>query len=351
MNRTYAAVAFAAGFFLLSAASADPKPSPILVCEMSCRVVRYTPFFHPQLHPISRYPSDLHDAGVEGMVKLAYDVQPGGHASNIVVLTRLGPPALADISIATLQAETFGPGTEDGVPAVSRGLVHVETFSLRDPAAHADFTAAYALAQKLIAQDKAAEAVTTMKAALNLPVLSLFEYAGAEDLLAVAYLQLRDGAQALRAVDDAEALALNTNISASLKRAIHRAHVAAAEMTHRYREALGQRDTLKALGELSPGDDETFARLQAIVDGGTPITVHGVVPIEGTASWTYDLAHAAFAIANVKGAVTRYGVSCTNTSPESPTGGPLQAKLPPGWSSCWLVVYGTPGTTFDVIDG
>jgi hypothetical protein len=127
--------------------------------------------------------------------------------------------------------------------------------------------------------------------------------------------------------------------------------VAAAEATHRYREALELRDAMSALGGLLPGDDETFARLQATIDSGTPITVHGMVPAEGTASWTYDLAHAAFAIAHVSGTVTEYRVYCANTSQESPSGGPLQAKLPPGWSNCRLILFGTPGTTFDVIDG
>ncbi len=351
MKTLHAGLAFGAGFFLLSAATAAPKAEPLFVCEASCRIVSHAMASHPQLRPLATYPSDLRDAGVEGFVKLAYDVQPDGHASNIVVMTRLGPPAFSDASIGALKEEVFAPARDDGVPVLSRGLLRVDAFDIGQPPAHAAFAAEYARAQKLIAEDKAAEAITAMKAVLNLPAVSLYEAAGAEDLLAVAYLQLRDGEHALQAINEAEVLALNSSVSDALKHAIHRAHVAAAEMTHHYREALDLRAPLTVPDGLLPADEETFARLQAIVDGGTPFTVHGTVPDDGTTLWTYDLAHAAFSIANVGGALSRYDVYCANTSHESPSGGPAQARLPPGWSKCRLIVFGTPGTTFDITDG
>jgi TonB family protein len=126
----------------------------------------------------------------------------------------------------------------------------------------------------------------------------------------------------------------------------------------KYREARNSYDELI----IGAGDDAevviamrpTFEKLQAIIDGDQILKVSAEVRARGECaycnnSWDFMPVRNDFTLSNINGTLGSIDMRCDNKRFESDVLEMVEWHIPDSWGTCYVQIFGDPGTTFDVL--
>jgi hypothetical protein len=125
-------------------------------------------------------------------------------------------------------------------------------------------------------------------------------------------------------------------------------------MLGEFSEAFYAFDALKHLRSLDPTYPYVDLINNALVQAkeSPQLVTQSRIPLQGTESSVYwhGLYRRTFSFAAVVGTLDRYVMDCDQSVTESKISLTAQWRVPSSWSSCVIFVYGTPGTTFRIVE-
>lgn len=86
----------------------------------------------PLNHVVPEYPEEMSDAGREGVVTVACDVETTGATSNCQVMSVKGGQPFADAALRAVRQSRYAPAVKNGVPVKEFHHLYTITFSLND---------------------------------------------------------------------------------------------------------------------------------------------------------------------------------------------------------------------------
>ncbi len=313
--------------------------------------------------PISKPKPDFSPRGlpneehVEAVVDIQYTIGTDGNAHDVVCRRLMGPDELDRRAIEAVQQWKFTPGTVEGKPVEQIETVRFVFMQYDSPRYNAGASPAIIRAHNdakaFIRAGKLADAKTLLEEKLHLNSLSLYERTMLALLLADVLRNQGDFAGALRQ----SRLSLLDEGKFLDAKAVDPALLLAFELEVRageYARALAIADMLKARGQLKADDpvSRAVADINSAIAGPTAIPVIGRVPLETEPDrvWTHALVRRAFQFDRINGHLERFQLSCDQEAISSQISETAAWHVPQRWSDCFVTVYGTPGTTFRLLE-
>ncbi|MBV1833347.1 energy transducer TonB [Novacetimonas pomaceti] len=113
-------------------AKVTPPPSSNTPVSDAPPVADHMAGSSPLNHVVPEYPEEMSDAGREGVVTVACDVETTGATSNCQVMSVKGGQAFADSALRAVRQSRYAPAVKNGVPVKEFHHLYTITFSLND---------------------------------------------------------------------------------------------------------------------------------------------------------------------------------------------------------------------------
>ncbi|MBJ7417446.1 MAG: energy transducer TonB [Niveispirillum sp.] len=320
-------------------------------------------YTHPKRAECGRdlpsYPLRERDNWTEGWVDLRFDVTAEGKARDVSVDYQMGRGDFAKHTAKWLEGCQFEPAKRDGTPVEARNQYQRFYFRIEsaNPGASPEIIRRLRAVDALLEQGKADEAMAELDTASK-DSRFLYEMvhimarraqamavAGKVDL-AILYLQqvrYSDSFLGPREQGWVRRLTLRLALSQGL-----------------YHDAVDAAETIKNLGEKDADKPLTSAleRLRKAVEDGTPFGVDGRIPSEcrpeicsaEQPSWRYRPVRRTISLTDIKGELDRVEARCDARTFSAKAEPDVTWTIPASWGECSVSIFGTPGSTFRIID-
>lgn len=340
---------------ILVARADDPKPPPIktLACEEKCGQIYVAAEVVDKVVPT--FP--VTEAGYfgtvysEGIIIVRYVVGTDGHTKDVAVDELLGPPDMGERAVKAISAWTFKPATQDGKPVEEpKKMRFVFVVDHAPKVAREEVGRDYRHAQSLAREGKVDEAMVEFTTLLKEPKLNFYERMTISYSVALLYTAKKDYLRAREAIrtatwDDGKWLEVHARLSAL------RLRLQLEAATGEFAEAQAMFDSLKKHASVEKDDQQLIDKMQAALDGPSPLAVDGIVPpAEVSDSWSHSLVRRRFDFPKITGTLDHFKLRCGQHGIESPINDQAQWTVPKSWGDCDLYVFGTPGTTFQLVE-
>lgn len=306
-------------------------------------------------HPVPQFPRDNIDwygVFVEGYVKLQYTIQPDGHVTDIAVLEVVGPQNFVASALNTVKSWTYKPALLDGKPVPTcRTLLVTFRVPNAQPEGRAEIASLYRRAVSQIKDGKLEEAKITLDEGQATPKLNFYERGMLANLSSMVALGQKDYFEARRLsqlATDHGADELKPAIIRNLFETRIQASLALGDVV----DVMG---TMKRL-ERVPGHDPNgpISKLVADslkkVDEATAFGTLARIPAadRGDGAFVF-LYRRNFSFTEVSGSLSRFTLACQQSAVQSQITTAAEWHVPKNWNDCWILVRGTPGTTFKLV--
>jgi TonB family protein len=310
----------------------------------------------PDFHPRPTFPEDnLNWYGdyVEGYVLLHYTITAEGKVSDIAVLELVGPKNFVTSAEDTVKDWTYKPATLNGKPVATCRTLQV-SFQVRGTASEArdEIARAYSRAVRDIKDSKLDDAKITLDEAQSTPKLNFYERGMLANLAASIALTQKDYLEARRLsqlATDHGIGELPLTAAQSLLETRVKASLALGDLV----DALETLDRLKRMKGFDPASPivKLVEDSHTKADSMPMFGMTGRIPASGEAGQNvyFGLYHRNFAFQNVSGTLEKFTLSCKQQAIESEITEKAEWHVPKSWSDCHVLVRGTPGTTFNVM--
>ncbi|MBI3677604.1 MAG: energy transducer TonB [Proteobacteria bacterium] len=332
-----------------------PPPYRMLSCEEQCGT-NYVPAQAidetPPQFPMSEagYTGSVY---TEGLVVVRFVIGTDGHTKDVAVEKLIGPADMGEKSRRSVSGWLYKPATLEGKPVEQPGEIAF-SFQVKDAdkGARVTVTREYRRAQELADSGKVAEAVAAMRDLLKRPELNFYERCTISYSLAVLYAHDQDYVHAREfarnaTIQDGGFLERKTRLEAI------RMRIQLEAFTGEFAETMAWFDKLKKLTSVSSDDHEQqiVNKVQAALDGTAGIAVDGIVPPSDVQdSWRHTLVRRRFDFSKINGKLDHFKLRCKQYGIESPINDQAQWTVPKSWGDCQLYVFGTPDTTFQLVE-
>jgi TonB family protein len=311
--------------------------------------------FVPSQHINEPLPTWGREAGeyVEALVELRYTVNPDGTVGDIAVERIIGPSDFARHAISAVKGWTFKPATLDGKPvAQSREIVFPFDLVNVSHGARDSVFSAYQKAVKEIEAGDLTDADTELKAQQDKPELTFYERGMMANLQGMIALKNKDYEAAsddVKVATDFYAHQLPPAVAVQL----YKTRIVSSLARGDIMDAMGATRRLQKVQGFDPSDPiaKVVSDVRAKLDTTPSFTMSGKIPASanGDALVMY-LYRRDFTFQNIKGSLGKFDLNCKQESVQSSVSDAAEWHVPPNWSQCFLLVRGTPGTTFDVVE-
>jgi TonB family protein len=339
-----------------SAARAQDVPQPTirtLPCATTCAnstgpIADY--------HPIPRFPErnlDWYGVYVEGYVLLHYTITEEGKVSDVTMLELVGPKNFLDSAQDTVKSWTYKPATLNGKPVATCHTLQV-SFSVpwASVGARGAISNTYRQAVADVKASKFEDALVKLNQAQSTPQLNFYERGMLANLAGQIALTKSDYWEARRLsklATDHESGELPRAVAQNLMETRIKASLALGDLV----DALESLDRLKAWKHFDPATPivKLVEDARAKVDSMPMFGMTGKIPEAGETGQNvyFGLYHRTFAFGNISGSLQRFTLSCKQQAIESEITEKTEWHVPKSWSDCHVLVRGTPGTTFKVV--
>jgi hypothetical protein len=288
----------------------------------------------------------------EGVLELQFTILPDGHvADDISVLRQLGPPEFVDSAKRSIQGWTYEPAMVDGKPvAVSHRLRVI--FNLgEDRSIRKSLADDYGAAAGLLKAGKLEEARAKLKETLSQPRLNFYERGMVAYLLTLTDMQRGDFVEA-RIEAGLAMMFPDDSMPKSVSQSIFRNYILACLDLGDVVGAVKALDIYKNTSFFN--SSETLAKeAETLRKKLDPLPTFGVdarIPArEDADGFAMYLYRRYFAFAKVSGKLDGFTLSCKEQESSSPYSDSAEWSVPKDWSDCSLLVKGSPGTTFQLV--
>ncbi|GGE87356.1 energy transducer TonB [Niveispirillum cyanobacteriorum] len=305
------------------------------------------------------YPLKERDNWTEGWVDLRFDVTADGKAQNVTVDYQMGRGDFAKHTAKWLEGCQFEPASRDGMPVEARNQSQRFYFRLEsaNPGAGPEIIRRLRAVDTLLDQGKADEAMAELDKASK-DSRFLYEM--------VHIMGRRAQAMAIAGKVDLAILYLqqvrysDTFLGPREQGWVRRLTLRLALSQDLYRDAVDAAETIKDLGDKDADKVLTSAleRMRKAVEDETPIGVDGRIPSEcrpeicstEQPSWRYRPVRRTISLTDVKGQLDRVEARCDARTFSAKAEPDVTWTIPASWGECSVSIFGTPGSTFRIID-
>jgi hypothetical protein len=339
------------------AEEADKAPLPksqSLGCGSQCATFTQA---QPLKHEMPEFPRreymGFYNTNSEGYVWLRYTIGVDGKTHDISKIYELGKPEFAQRVIETITNWTFQPALANGKP-VTQSKMFSDYFQLGNPSPTRPIILdAYKKANDLFDAGKIDEASAVLQEALAQLRLSMQERSMLTMPLAKIALRRQEYLQARRyalPVTLPGAKPLPSDLTQGFLEILISADVRLGEMN----EAINAFNALRRM----PGFYPNSPYVDLIMTAGSQfqhsaqLVSQAEIPPQGAGGLLYwhGLSRHTFSFAAIEGSLDKYILNCEQSATESKISPTAQWRVPASWKNCNIFVYGTPGTTFRIVE-
>lgn len=306
-----------------------------------------------------RYPKTELRRGAQAWVNVAYCIDESGSPQNISVVDSVGSARFERAAIDAVKDWQFEPALIDGKPSWQSRNQTIITFAIEqsNDGARRSFIREFKKIGKLIDEDKLDEADKRFWNVYETYELSLYElsklwaqrvrYEGKIGNMHGLDMALhRATASKGEWIDkDSYVRLLKLRVQVELQIGKY------GEAARSFRELIAATaEDADEVVDLQPVMD----RLDAMVTGGEILRIPAVVKTKNECyycndSWHFSPVRNDFTFANISGTLASIEMRCDHKHFESAAAELIEWHIPDHWGSCYVEVYGEPGTTFDIL--
>ena len=329
----------------------------ILPCKKNCgdfrraRVTKWARVHRPDWKDLRAEP--------QGSVTLNLHIGADGKLMDVTLVDAIGTREYAENVIAALKKSTFKPATRNGVPVESNLRVvrpYFVLLPLSETATIKRVAAIYEESRTLATSGKLKEAIALLEGKLDQHAFRNDQKSLIYFTLANYYYLLKDPFNALSYISCASAY-IRYDHPADFKRKVAQAHMEMAGEMGEYAAIL---IVESANSRIRTAKLKKFAtEAAAIIEGLNPIKVTAKImaskPEDSTTDrdnpfWAHSLVRRSFHFENIKGQLDHLVLHCEQETIKSQITATAAWDIPPDFTGCSLLVYGTPDTTFNLIE-
>lgn len=305
------------------------------------------------------YPLKERDNWTEGWVDLRFDVTADGKAQDVTADYQMGRGDFARHTVKWLEGCQFEPAKRNGTAVEARNQFQRVYFriSAADPGASPEIIRRLRAIDALLEQGKADEAMRELDVASK-DSRFLYEM--------VHIMARRAQAMAVAGKVDLAILYLqqvrysDIYLSPREQGWFRRLTLRLALSQGLYHDAVDAAKTIKDLGKKDADKDliSALERMRQAVEDETPISVDGRIPSEcrpeicsaEQPSWRYRPVRRTISLTDVKGQLDRVVARCDARTFTAKADPDVTWTIPASWGECSVSIFGTPGSTFRIID-
>lgn len=312
----------------------------------------------PTVRVAPKYPAAELRQNNEAWVHVAYCIDEEGSPQNIRVLESVGDRRFDEAAINAVRRWKFRPATVDGEPTWQSRNQSYLTFMIEDleSVATPRFARQFTRLGKLIDDGNLDEADRFFWRVHNAGNLRLYEIsklwsqrvrldAKTGDLYKLDMALHRATWSRGDWIDDesyAELLAFRVQVELKLGK------YAAARRSFQELVRLTGRDS-----EFVTALEPLMIRLTELIGSGNTIMINGEVRRRDECfgcddSWTFLPVRPSFSLDNIQGSIDSIEMRCDHKRFASAVSDEVEWNIPESWGACFVYLFGTPGTTFDV---
>lgn len=306
-------------------------------------------------HPLPEFPvRDAVWSGtfVEGYVVFHYTITAEGKVSDISVLELVGPQAFLDSAEKVLKDWTYKPATLNGKAVATGRTLQMQFTVAGHTGARREIVNAYDRAVEDIKNSRLDEAQATLAQAQATPMLNFYERGMIANLTSSIALKKNDYFEARRLSQLATDHALN-QLPLVAAQSLLETRIAASLALGDLVDAMEALDILKKGRRFDPAFPvvKMVEDARAKIDGMPMFGMTRKIPEIGETGQNvyFGLYHRNFAFGNISGSLDKFTLNCKQQSIESQIIEKVEWHVPKNWSGCRVLVRGTPGTTFKVM--
>lgn len=330
-----------------------PK-SQFLGCGSQCGA--FTPA-QPLKHEMPEFPRreyiGFYNTNSEGYVWLRYTVGVDGKTHDISKIYELGKPEFAQRVIETITNWTFQPAVANGKP-ITQSRTFSNYFQLGNPSPiRPVILETYKKANDLFDGGKMDEASAVLQEALAQLRLSTLERSMLTMPLAKIAMRRQDYLQARRyalPVTLPGVKPLPSYLTQGFLEILIGADLRLGELN----EALNAFNALRRLPDFYPTSpyNDLIKTAGSEFQHSPQLVSQAEIPPQGSGGLLYwhGLTRHIFNFAAIEGSLDKYILDCEQSATESKISPTAQWRVPASWKNCNLYVYGTPGTTFRIVE-
>jgi TonB family protein len=301
------------------------------------------------------YPWREKRAGNEGWVLLSVIVNADGKLRDVVVMDHAGSQSFEDFALKWAKSNVWLPATLDGKPVEDFNAQVKVTFRYPSFVTHEPMFNAQTKAEAEIDKGSFGEAIATLQTALRGQSATIQEMSEAELSIATSYAQQHNVQEAIRHVRRAMMQGFYpTDVRKRIE--ILDFTITVELAGGHYLEAKDVASTyLRTISNLRPDDPITqklalFAELlkkpEAIRASGELLSWS---EDETKGIWTHKLFRRTWAFGNLNGSFDHFHLACNGEAFDAAPNNNQQWTTKENAGNCTLIVFGTPGSTFDFI--
>jgi TonB family protein len=321
----------------------------VMPCLAKCGV------FVPAQHldkAVASFPRNALGDFVEGLVRIHYIVGIDGRVHDVTVLDLKGPQIFADSALRSMENWTFKPATLNGQPvAESMILNYVYDIGNIRNGARPDVYSAYQQAIDLIKNNKLDDAAAKLKEQADKHDLNFYERGMMANLLGVIAIQQKDYQEAsaqVRVATDFYTKELPPVVTVQLYKTRIISSLAKGDIM----DAMGATRRLQQVKGFDSNDpiSKAVTDVRAKLDAAPEFSISSQIPLSGAAAQVFYLYRRDFTFRNIKGGLGKFALNCKQSTVQSDASETAEWHVPHDWSQCYIIVRGTPGTSFDVVE-
>lgn len=333
-----------ASVFLSTSLYAQAASDPVPPAESKAAI--------PLEEVVVPFPPELRINGNEGWVQLSYIIDKEGNVTDPIIEASIGGPAFEKTAKEALSNLKYSPAVYKGSPVTQAVSGEVVEFLLDQTFEGVDqgFSNAYTELITLYQQGNYAEADAGL-AKLSLGQdLTIQELGMLEILYAHSAAQRGESLKQLQHLRNASVRGGMYLPKDMLVSVLQSRFVLAAKYSL-FQEAFA---SYALLEQIDPLNDKLtslammVAPMQKAIESGQLIQVTGVIGSHG--HWTYMPMRSIFAFHTADEGVKEIEPRCERKSQHFPVNTENEWKIPKTWGDCSIVVYGTPGAKFELLE-
>jgi len=305
-------------------------------------------------------PEEAADWG-EGWVLFNLTVGTNGVPKDVITIDQMGSDAFVTAALDSVRQWRYLAPQRNGKPAEVYGTEVDVEFAFEDTAAgkrvfdNDEFRALYERAQSRIADRSYDRAIGLLRDALNRR-LGLYARAMGSYYLALSLMNVdkKNWPEALIHIKHAT-FKDGSFLDKSVLAPAMGLRVALEAQDGNYKEAICTYRHMHTRGSpLPPEAVQTGEQTAALLDNPAPLVIPAVLHAAGSAlapmQWAHPMLRRKFSFNAVSGAVKSFRLMCTGALMEGPVVPDRQWTIPPDAGSCKLLVFGSVGATFQLIE-
>ncbi len=296
----------------------------------------------------------------EGWVRIGFTIDAEGSTRNVTVLDRVGSERMISAAISAVKNWDYKPATLNGQPADQFGNTAEILYELQTGQAkpvHENVIKLYERGRDLVNKGQVAEGIAVLESAKE-ERLNMYELATISFALAYAYNQSNEPQKALPHIRHAmieDGKYLEKRIFNPAKRLRIRLESRVGNLRYvACAPALADTDDFDPNGADRKDLMRIIASTTTLLKSTSPLVKAAKIDQpddeDKPGMWEHDLIRRKFSFAAITGELTKFRASCVVHLVED------EVKLAQQWSTpefsgpCTLRVWGTPGTTFKLVE-